>query len=424
VTEQIKNRIAEIKQGKVPDGYIRNSLGVTPEAWEEKTLNDIGCFYKGKGIPGNELQDDGLPCIGYGDIYMKYNYHFEKALNFVNQKTADESQPIQKGTLLFTGSGETAEEIGKCVCYNGDEIIYAGGDIILYNTDVNPLLISYQQSIEPSIKAKTKLAQGHSVVHIYADRLGKLSVVYPQDKQEQKKITDVLMKWDEAIALQEKLIEKLEVQKKALMQRLLTPKEDWANFLMASLGETYGGLVNKSKDDFGEGKPYVTYMNIFSNSILDVNSFEYVRINAEEKQNKVKYGDILFTTSSETPEELGATSVLLSEIDELYLNSFCFGFKLFNFYTLTPEFAAYFFRSLYFRTILKSLAQGATRFNLSKSSLMKVDIFLPDIEIQKKIAAILTKADNIIAFQQQKLNNLKLQQKSLMQLLLTGIVRV
>lgn len=150
----------------------------------------------------------------------------------------------------------------------------------------------------------------------------------------------------------------------------------------------------------------------------------YVMVTDNENQNRVQYGDVLFTTSSETPEEVGTTSVLLSQVDELYLNSFCFGLRLIDFNTLLPEFAAYYFRGLYFRTILKTLAQGATRFNLSKSSLLKNIIVLPNIEIQRNISNILLSIDKIIELQKQKLTKIKNQQKSLMQLLLTGVVRV
>ena len=130
----------------------------------DKKLIDIGTFGKGKGIPGNKMQSGGVPCVGYGDIYMKYNhFHFEEAQSFVDEETAKDSQLIKKGTLLFTGTGETAEEIGKCVCYNGDSTIYAGGDIITFvPQDVNPLFLAYQQYQNFSLKKKASFGQGHS----------------------------------------------------------------------------------------------------------------------------------------------------------------------------------------------------------------------------------------------------------------------
>ncbi|MDR6921089.1 restriction endonuclease S subunit, partial [Chryseobacterium sp. 2987] len=98
--------------------------------------------------------------------------------------------------------------------------------------------------------------------------------------------------------------------------------QDWERKKLGEIGETYSGLSGKTKEDFGTGKPYIQYKQVFDNSKIDISRFDYVRINETENQNRVKYGDILFTTSSETPEEIGMSSVLLDEIDELYLNSF------------------------------------------------------------------------------------------------------
>ncbi|MCV5632786.1 restriction endonuclease subunit S, partial [Escherichia coli] len=87
------------------------------------------------------------------------------------------------------------------------------------------------------------------------------------------------------------------------------------------------GLTGKTKEDFGAGKPYIPYINIFKNSRIDIQNLEYVQVNDDERQSVVKYGDIFFTTSSETPEEVGMSSVLLEEVSEVFLNSFCFGFR-------------------------------------------------------------------------------------------------
>lgn len=411
MTEQIKNRIAEINQGRVPEGYKKTPIGVIPEEWEDKTLSDIGDFYKGKGIPGNKLQDDGVPCIGYGDIYMKYNYHFEKAVNFVDQKTANESQPIQKGTLLFTGSGETAEEIGKCVCYNGDEIIYAGGDIILYNSDVNPLFISYQQSIEPSVKEKAKLAQGHSVVHIYADRLGKLPVAYPKNEHKQQKIAEILMKWDDAIALQEKLIEKLEVQKKALMQRLLNPQKNWKK---TKIGELVQEKTKRNKNDC---------QNVLSVSnrygfIKQEEQFSKQVASADVKNYKViNKGDIAYN-----PSRINVGSIALYENEEpgivspMYIVIEC---KKIN-----PTLLLLLLNTSKGKYNIESFLSGSVRDSLNYSDLAEIEVHLPDDIIADKIINLNKAISKQLLVHQQKLNAIKLQQKSLMQLLLTGIVSV
>lgn len=99
---------------------------------------------------------------------------------------------------------------------------------------------------------------------------------------------------------------------------------------LGEIGQFYGGLSGKSKEDFSEGNAkFITYMNVFSNLSLNIDVDDKVKISENEGQNTIRYGDILFTGSSETPDECGMSSVLATETDELlYLNSFCFGLRL------------------------------------------------------------------------------------------------
>lgn len=175
-------------------------------------------------------------------------------------------------------------------------------------------------------------------------------------------------------------------------------RDNWKIVRFEKLGHTFGGLTNKSADDFGEGKPYIPYLNIFENAKIDPDYLEYVKIKPSERQNKVQFGDLFFTTSSETPHEVGMTSVLLNDLGEAYLNSFCFGFRLQNFEDLSPEFAAYLFRGNEVRKTISDLAQGSTRYNLSKSILFdKLYLNLPPLSQQRKIAKILSTCDRVIA---------------------------
>lgn len=174
-------------------------------------------------------------------------------------------------------------------------------------------------------------------------------------------------------------------------------KDNWNRIKLDELGKHYGGLTNKSKDNFGKGKPYIPYLNIFLNGKIDKRNLELVEIFPSESQNKVKKGDLFFTTSSETPHEVGMTSVLVNDIGEAYLNSFCFGFRLDNFETLLPEFAVYLFRGKEIRETISDLAQGSTRYNLSKSIFFdKLYLNLPPLPHQKKIASILSTCDEVI----------------------------
>ena len=172
---------------------------------------------------------------------------------------------------------------------------------------------------------------------------------------------------------------------------------EWKNKILGELGYTFTGLSGKTANDFGKGKPFIPYMNIFTNSKINPTFLEYVEINEHERQSVVKKGDLFFTTSSETVEEVGMTSVLLDDIEECYLNSFCFGFRLYNYDDLLPEFVPYLFRGEEVRKNISLLGRGSTRYNLPKTELLnRLQLNLPPLPTQRKIAQILSTADAVI----------------------------
>ena len=165
---------------------------------------------------------------------------------------------------------------------------------------------------------------------------------------------------------------------------------EWEKCALGGIGTTFNGLTGKSANDFGSGSPFITYKSIFDSSKIDISKIEYVRISeterAKQTQNEVEYGDIFFTTSSETPEEVGMASVLLTPIHDCYLNSFCFGYRLFDKQAYLPDFFRFYLRSNNVRRKIAILAQGSTRFNISKNEVMKMSIFLPSQNEQRKIS--------------------------------------
>ena len=187
--------------------------------------------------------------------------------------------------------------------------------------------------------------------------------------------------------------------------------DDWDKQTLGKIGKPYNGLSGKSGDDFGQGSPYITYKSIFDNSKVDISRVEYVTISENERikssQNTVEYGDIFFTTSSETPKEVGMTSVLLDDIEDCYLNSFCFGYRLLNKSKTLPTYFRFYLRSIAIRNKLSILAQGSTRFNISKSEVMRMVINLPDTSEQEKIATLLNAIDERIATQNKIIEDLK-----------------
>lgn len=421
------------KDGSVKPGYKMTPLGEIPEDWKVKRLGDLGTFDKGSGIPKKELSKSGLPCVRYGEIYTTHEYVIKKFVSFIDNTVAVQSKRINKGDILLAGSGETVADIGKAVAFVDDFEAYAGGDIIIFTPQkklLNSITIAYLLDSHFVKKQKARLGVGGQIVHIYPSAIKTISIpVMPL--KEQKAIAKILSTWDKAIDKTRQLIEQKELRKKALMQQLLTGKKrlkgfsgEWKEVRLGDLGTTFTGLSGKTKSDFGVGKPYVPYLNVFNNFVIDIEHLDYVKVSPLEDQNRLKYGDIIFTTSSETPSEVGMASVVLDHVGELYLNSFCFGFRLHDFEILVPQYSSWYFRSSKFRMMINKFAQGATRYNLSKTQMMHLKVTLPSIKEQIAIANLLGITDADLKIEKERLEKLKLQKKALMQVLLTGKRRI
>ncbi|KAA6339087.1 hypothetical protein EZS27_012948 [termite gut metagenome] len=410
------------QNNNILQGYKDSPLGIIPAEWEVKQFIDICKVNQGLQIPISErLKKQESNSYKYITIQYLNNAKEEEYI-----KNPNSSVMCTYEDILMTRTGNTGIIISDVegVFHNNffkiaydKKIVHKSFLIEFLNTKKTQHLIL--------VKAGTSTIPDLNHKDFYS-----IYISLPPFP-EQQKIVEILSTWDNAIEKQTLLIDKFENRKRSLMQQLLTGKkrlkgfdEEWREVKLGSLGDTYTGLTGKSKDDFGEGKPYIPYLNIFNNSKIDVSYFDYVKIKDDDNQNIVQYGDILFTVSSETPDEVGMASVLLDNIEELYLNSFCFGFRLYNFNTLLPEFGCYFLRADAFREEIYKLSQGATRFNLSKNSLMKLNIILPPIEEQTAIAEILSAADKEIDLAKKRLAGLREQKKGLMQVLLTGEKRV
>ena len=173
----------------------------------------------------------------------------------------------------------------------------------------------------------------------------------------------------------------------------------WEQRKLGDVGETYTGLSGKTKADFGHGQArFITYMNVFSNPISNPEMTEPIEI--DPKQNEVEVGDVFFTTSSETPEEVGMSSVLLEKRGKIYLNSFCFGFRPTE--KIDSYYLAYMLRSESAREKIILLAQGISRYNISKNKVMEIAVSLPSLDEQKLIGQYFRQLDNLITLHQRK----------------------
>lgn len=408
------------KQENIKKGYKNTKLGLIPEEWEVVTLNDIGTFSKGKGIKKSEVTVEGLPCIRYAEIYTKYDNYTTKLSSRIDVLTTVFTNKIYKGDLLFAGSGETLEDIGKCVAYLGNEIAYAGGDIIiLKNVKQNSKYLGLLLNNDIVKRQTFRLGQGHSVVHIYSSSLKNVKIPLPPLNQQQK-IAKILSTWDIAINKQTQLIQAKQKQKKALMQLLLTGKkrfdgftEEWKEMKLDEIGEIKtGNTPSKANDNFWSGlNNWVTADDMkkkyISSTCQKLTNLGY------EKARKVGKGSLLVTCIA----SIGKNVITKKET----------GFNQ-QINSITPknnfnvEFIYYLIN--FNKNILLSYAGAGAMPMLNKNTFKSIKMFFPTLKEQKKIAKVLSKADQEISLLKEQLVQLQQQKQGLMQVLLTGKVLV
>ena len=195
-----------------------------PEGWKEKELNGVGTFSKGKGILKKELSPTGHNAIRYGELYTKHHIKVDTIYSFISDQVARKSKLINQGDIIFAGSGETIDEIGKSAVYLDNEPCYVGGDTLIFSSNrQDNLYLAYLLNNKVVRKELRKLGQGQSVVHLYQKDLSQLKILLPP-LPEQKGIVSVLETWDKYIELLDKKIEIKKNIKKYLMQILLTGK--------------------------------------------------------------------------------------------------------------------------------------------------------------------------------------------------------
>lgn len=191
---------------------------------------------------------------------------------------------------------------------------------------------------------------------------------------------------------------------------------DWMTKILDDQGSFLSSLTGKTAKDFDTGDAdFIPYMNVFSNTFANVFDLRSVEVGSDESQNAVAKGDVFFTISSEVPEEAGMSSVLLEEIENCYLNSFCALFRFDDGKSPNPVFLGYLLRSALARAHLSRGAQGATRYNISKATFRSLPLQLPSDPEQQKIADCLGSLDDLIAAEDRKLDTLRRHKQGLMQ---------
>lgn len=181
---------------------------------------------------------------------------------------------------------------------------------------------------------------------------------------------------------------------------LETIPENWEVSKLKYLGNLFGGLTGKSGVDFNndenpKNKPYIPYTNIFNNTYISKDHFHYVSINDGENQNRVRKNDMFFLMSSETHKDLGKSCIIIDDVDELYLNSFCKGYRIKD-KNIQPLFLNYQILGHLHREMISVEGKGFTRINLRQDKINDLVVFYPPLQEQEQIVNYLDEKTTII----------------------------
>ena len=376
--------------------------------WEEKKLGNLFPYIR-NGFVGVVTdyfcsRDEGVEYIEGTNIH---DGHIDDVIDLYVTHEFDErhiNSRLKKDDIVMVQSGH----VGECaVVGSHHENANCHALIVMSNGGhvVSEFYVAYFYS--GSGKNVISFIQtGNTVKHILASEMKKIIVPYPS-LPEQQKIASFLSTIDEIIQSTESELTAWQERKKGVMQKIFNREvrfkaddgsefPEWEEKRLGEEGQFYGGLSGKGKADFGCGEGrFLTYMNIYKNAFAKRDIVDNVNVGKTEKQNSVQYGDILFTQSSETVEEVGLSSVYLYD-DKPYLNSFCMGFRFNDLRNVCPEFIGYCMRSENVRKSIMLMGQGISRINLGAKRLATVKYELPSFPEQRKIADCLSSLDDVI----------------------------
>ena len=265
---------------KCPEIRFKNEDGNNYPDWEEKKLDNVFKFYKGKGISKIELSEEGTPCIIYGELYTKYR----EVIGVVKSKTNIKKELLfmsEIGDILIPSSGETQKDIATASTVM-EKNVALGGDINILRSKetINSPYVSYYLKHIKNIEI-SKLSQGNSVVHLYSKQLSNLKIEIPS-LEEQQKIGDFFMLLDKRIEQQEEKIALLKDYKKTMMQKIFSQKirfkdengndyPDWEEKKLGEISNIQTGNMNV-EDNIPDGKYYFFDRSV---TIKKLNSFTF-----------------------------------------------------------------------------------------------------------------------------------------------------
>jgi type I restriction enzyme, S subunit len=221
--EQLVAKKRLLKQGAMQELLTgKKRLPGFREEWKMERLGELGSFLKGSGVTKNESRSGNLACVRYGEIYTRHDDYIRTFHSWISSHVAEKATRLKRGDILFAGSGETKDEIGKCAAFVDDIEAYAGGDVVILRVEKgDPLFLGYYLNTEPINRQKASKGQGDTVVHISSYALADLCVTVPL-VSEQTAIASILLDIDAEITSLEAKLAKARQIKQGMMQELLT----------------------------------------------------------------------------------------------------------------------------------------------------------------------------------------------------------
>jgi type I restriction enzyme, S subunit len=410
-------------------GRVHPTPESEPKGWTLRRLCDVAKLESGH-TPSRKRPDywDGdIPWLSLHDSKEIEGKEIFQTQHTVSKLGLDNSSArlLPKGTVALSRTATIGKVaiLGREMATSQDFACYICGPD-LFNHYLAHLLRGMETEWD-------RLMAGSTHNTIYMPLCESMQVLVPP-LPEQQAIAAALSDADRVVAGLERVSAKKRLIKQGAMQDLLTARRrlpgfsgEWKETRLGQCGKTYGGLAGKSKQDFRVGTDsYIEFLDVINSTAISGGEFPKVRLSAGERQNRVQRNDLLFNGSSETPEEVGLCAAVIADLENTYLNSFCFGYRLFSSDQIDPIFMAALIRSGEGRERIKHLAQGATRYNLSKRALLELAIKLPSYDEQKAIAAVLSDMDAEIQTLESRLVKAREVKEGMMQNLLTGRVRL
>lgn len=437
MNELIKQRITQLNNGEVPNGYEKTDFGIFPCDWvKDKTFGDLFDFYGGLGKSRDELGDEGHAYLHYGDLHrgafnVVSHEQYEQLPKYDVVLKGTETYLMEDGDVAFLDASEDLEGTTRAVLIdNPDNDPFIAGLHIIYGKSKDESLEKwYKQYITTSESVRKqfqRLATGFKVYGVNRDTLPRIQVAYPKSTEEQSKIAEILMKWDEAIELQEQYIECCTKIKKGFFKKLFSFDEGTSSYVRlgdAVVSMASGGTPLTSKSEYFDG-------NIVWVSIDDITKCDkYITDSARKltvagiDNSSAKLfpaGTILYAMYASIGKcaiadvECSSSQAILGIVPNTDI--------------LDTQYLYYYLCSIQESIALQG--QQGTQSNLNKKMVESFQIPVPtnecgvDLQKQKYIASVLINMDEVISMHKTKQEKLKKQRKTLQQYLLNGIVRV